>query len=150
MATHATATLIDGMQLAIETGGGHAFIIDSDRPEVGGRDTGPRPVELMTAAVAGCTAMDVISILRKMKQQVTDLKVRVDTEDAKEHPRRFLTVRLHYTLTGFGLDPAKVERAIQLSENRYCPAIATVRAGATVETAFEVREARPEALCKSC
>ena len=72
--TEATATLVDGMQFVIETGSGHAFAIDST-PEVGGRDSGPHPFELLAAGVAGCTGMDVISILRKMQQKVAGLRV---------------------------------------------------------------------------
>lgn len=80
--TQATVTLVDGMQFAVDTGSGHSFIIDAV-PDVGGQNTGARPMELMAASVAGCTAMDVISILRKMQQKVTGLQVHVTSERAQ-------------------------------------------------------------------
>lgn len=142
MATEANATLIAGMQFAIETGGGHTLVVDSDKEEFGGRRTGPRPIELIAASVAGCTAMDVISMLRKMQQRVTDLRVQVSSVDAEEHPKRLLEVKIRYTVTGFGVDPAKVKRAVQLSETRYCPAMASINPDIRIDTGFEVIEAQ--------
>lgn len=141
MATEATATLIEAMQFGIETGSGHAFVVDSDKEEFGGRRTGPRPIELIAASIAGCTAMDVVSILRKMQQQVTGLQVKVDSSDAEEHPKRLLQVRIHYRVTGIGLDSSKVQRAVQLSETRYCPAMASINPDIEVSTGFELVEA---------
>jgi putative redox protein len=149
MATEVEATLIGGMQFALETGSGHTLVIDSDKPEVGGRNTGPRAFELMTASIAGCTAMDVISILRKMQQKVTDLKVSVRSEDVEEHPKRYRKVIIAYRVVGFGLQEAKVARAIELSETRYCPAMASVRTGLeSIETRYEIVEADEPALLK--
>lgn len=139
--TKATVTLVSGMQFAAETGSGHTFVIDSGNPEVGGRGTGPRPLELVAAGVAGCTAMDVISILRKMQQKVTGLQVKVTTTDAEDHPKKFLTVHLEYIITGFGVVEDKARRAVQLSEERYCPAMATIRPGTTITNSVVIREA---------
>jgi len=139
--TQATVTLIDGMQFLVETGSKHTFVIDSGNPEIGGRGTGSRPMELMAAAVGGCTAMDVVSILKKMQQKVTSLQVKVTTRDAEEHPKKFLEVHVEYIVTGFSLVETKVQRAIQLSEERYCPAMATVRPSVQITNSYQLREA---------
>ncbi len=91
-------------------------------PTVGGDDDGIRPMELIALGLAGCTAMDVISILRKKRQDVTAFEVRVHAERAEEHPRVFTAVNIEYLITGREVDPAAVERAIELSETKYCPA----------------------------
>jgi len=143
----ATVTLVDGMQFVAETGSGHSFTIDS-KPDVGGRDTGPRPMELLAAGVASCTAMDVISILRKMQQKVTGLKVDVRGERADEHPKRFLSLHIEYTVIGYGLAEDRVARAIELSETEYCSAIASLRPGATITRSFTILEAGEETMAK--
>jgi putative redox protein len=143
----ATVTLVGGMQFVIETPSGHSFTIDSV-PEVGGRDSGPRPMELLTAGVAGCTAMDVISILRKMQQKVTGLKVHVNGHQATEHPKRFTSIHIEYTVIGYGLSETNVARAIQLSETRYCPAMASLRPDAPITSSFTVLEANQETMVK--
>ena len=91
-------------------------------PEVGGTNDGFRPLELMAVSLAGCTAMDVISILQKKRQQVTAFDVRVHAEQAGEHPRVFTSAVIEYEITGHGLDEASVLRAMELSAVRYCPA----------------------------
>jgi putative redox protein len=143
----ATVTLVDGMQFVVEVGSGHSFTIDSV-PDVGGRDSGPRPVELLTAGVAGCTAMDVISILRTMRQKVTDLKVHVRGIQATEHPKKFLNIHIKYTVIGYGLVEDRVARAIELSETKYCPAMASLRPGAPITSSFTIMEANEESLTK--
>jgi len=145
--TQATVTLVDGMQFVVETGSGHSFILDSV-PDVGGRDTGPRPFELLAAGVAGCTAMDVISILRKMQQKVTDFKVHVSGEQATEHPKKFVTIHIEYTLVGYDLAEDRVARAIELSETKYCPAMASLRPGAPITSSFTILEANDETMKK--
>jgi putative redox protein len=145
--TQASVTLLKGMQFSVETGSGHTLIIDS-RPETGGEDTGPRPLELVTAGIAGCTAMDVIAILRKMQQKVTDLEVRVRTVDAEEHPQRFLQVHIEYRVTGHDLSEERVRRAIELSETKYCPAMASIRPGAPIITSYRIISAEPGATPK--
>ena len=146
--TQATITLISGMQFAVETGSKHAFILDSGNPETGGRATGARPMELVAAGVGGCTAMDVTSILRKMQQKVTNLQVQVTTTDAEEHPKKILEIHLEYRITGFQLDEKRVQRAIQLSEERYCPAMATLRPGVRITNSYVLQEARDDTLVK--
>ena len=90
--------------------------------DVGGDDDGPRPMELIAIGLAGCTAMDVISILSKKRQQVTGFEVQVHAERAEEHPKVFTEARIEYRFTGQNIDEAAVVRAIELSAKRYCPA----------------------------
>ena len=89
---------------------------------VGGANDGFRPMELIAVGLAGCTAMDVISILRKKQQDVTSFEVLVHADRSTEHPKVFTHAVIEYVVTGHNIDPAAVERAIQLSETRYCPA----------------------------
>ena len=136
------------MQFVVETGSKHSFVIDSGNSELGGRNTGPRPMELMAAGIGGCTAMDVISILHKMQQRVTGLQVKVTTKDAEEHPRKFLEIHIEYIVTGINLAEKRVQRAIQLSEERYCPAMATIRPGTRITNSCVLHEANPGTLAK--
>ena len=143
----ATVTLVDGMQFVAETPSGHSLTIDA-APEVGGRNSGPRPMELLAAGIAGCTAMDVISVLRKMQQKVAGLKVRVNGEQAAEHPKRLTSVHIEYTITGYGLSEANVAHAIELSETKYCPAMASLRPSTPITTSYTILEAGPETITK--
>jgi putative redox protein len=97
---------------------GHEFIMDA-APEVGGENSGPRPTELLLQAVAGCTGMDIISILHKMRLEPSSFQMDVKGERAEEHPKRFTTINIHYALDG-ELPEDKVVRAIQLSKDKYC------------------------------
>lgn len=135
-----TVTLVNGMQFVVETGSKHTFVIDSGNPEVGGRGTGARPMELLISGVAGCTAMDVISILKKMQQKVSGLQVKITGNDAEEHPKKLLAINIEYIITGFDLDEKKVKRAIQLSEERYCPAMATIRPGVVINNSCVIHQ----------
>jgi len=91
-------------------------------PEVGGDNDGFRPMELLAIGLAGCTAMDVISILQKKKQEVTAFEVRVHAERAEEHPRVFTRMVIEYIVSGINVERSAVERAVQLSSEKYCPA----------------------------
>jgi putative redox protein len=145
--TEATLTLVDGMQFVAHTGTGHAFAVDG-APEVGGKNSGPRPMELMAASVAACTAMDIISILRKSKQKVTGLQVHVNAERANEHPKKFETLQVEYTIVGYDVSEDRVVRAIELSENKYCSAIANLRPGVEIKTSYKILEADQETMLK--
>lgn len=103
------------------TGGGHFTLPMDTSVESGGEDNGFRPVELLLVGLAGCTAMDVISILQKKRQDITDFEVRVvEAERATDHPRVYTNIVLEYVVTGRGVDRAAVERAVELSETKYC------------------------------
>ncbi len=107
-------------------------------PAVGGQDMGFRPLELMLISLAGCTGMDVISILKKKRQDVTDFEVRVDAEQADEHPHVYTEIHVTYLVRGHDVDPAAVERSIELSETTYCPAHAMLEQAANITSSYEV------------
>lgn len=98
----------------------------------GGHEAGFRPTELIAIGLAGCTGMDVISILKKKRQDVTAFEVHAKVLRAEEHPKVFTHIELEYIVTGRDVDPAAVERAVQLSEERYCPSIAMLRKAAEI------------------
>ena len=105
---------------------------------VGGDDDGFRPMELIAIGLAGCTAMDVMSILRKKRQDVTEFEVRVHVERAQEHPKVFTEAEIEYFISGHGVDEAAVLRAIGLSANRYCPAQAMFNQVMTIELKYHI------------
>lgn len=96
-------------------------------PQVGGDNDGFRPLELMAVSLAGCTAMDVISILQKKQQKVDEFEVEVHTDRAEEHPKVFTNIQIHYKIRGENVSREAVERAVQLSEEKYCPAQAMLK-----------------------
>ena len=110
---------------------------------VGGEDDGFRPMELIAIGLAGCTAMDVISILQKKRQQVTGFEVHVHAERATEHPKVFTTILIEYVVRGRHIDPAAVERAIELSETKYCSAQAMLAKAATIRHTYRILEEAP-------
>ena len=123
-------------QFVVETGSGHHFLVD----DMAGA-TGPKPIELIAAGLAGCTAFDVITILRgKKHQDVTAYEVRVEAEQAERPPQVFVAVRIHHVVTGCGIDPAAVSEAIAISEDKYCAVEAMLKRTATITTTFEVLE----------
>lgn len=108
---------------------------------VGGDEDGFRPMELIAIGVIGCTAMDVISILQKKRQDVTAFEVEVDASRAEEHPKVFTDMKITYHITGHEIDPTAVERAIELSEEKYCPAQAMFKDVLPIELEYEIKEA---------
>lgn len=121
-------------QFVAQTGSGHHMILDDS---VGG--TGPKPVELVAVALAGCTAFDVITYLRfKRHQNVTGYEVRVEADQAERAPQVFTSVRIHHLVTGPEIDATAVEEAIKLSEGKYCSVGAMLRNSAEMITTFEV------------
>jgi putative redox protein len=123
-------------QFAASTGSEHHFLLDD---AAGG--TGPKPIELVAVGLAGCTAFDVITILRqKFHQKVTGYEVRVEADQAERPPQVFTAVRIHHVVTGIEIDPAAIEEAIRLSEEKYCSVGAMVKQTAAIKTTFEVVE----------
>lgn len=110
-------------------------------PSVGGDDDGFRPMELMLISLAGCTAMDVISILRKKRQEVTGFEVHAHAEQAKEHPKVFTEITIKYIVHGVGVEPEAVARSVQLSETKYCPAQAMLDQAVPIRHEWEIIEA---------
>ncbi len=109
-------------------------------PEVGGANDGFRPLELMAVSLAGCTAMDVISILTKKKQEVTAFEVKVHAEQAEEFPKVFTHAVITYLVTGHAVDEAAVLRAIELTATKYCPAQAMLGKVVATELVYEIYE----------
>ena len=118
---------------------GHTVAIGTD-PGVGGDDDGLRPMELMAISLAGCTAMDVISILRKKRVDVTGFEVKVDGDRASDHPKVFTAFNIHYIVRGHNVEPAAVERAMDLSRTKYCPAQAMLGQLAPITLSYEIIE----------
>jgi putative redox protein len=109
-------------------------------PKVGGVNDGFRPLELILVGLAGCTAMDVISILEKKRQRVTAFEVKAHGEQAESHPRGFTSFTLEYIVTGSSLDPDAVARAVQLSQEKYCPVSATLKKAGPIDAKITIRE----------
>lgn len=99
---------------------------------------GIKPSDLLVMALASCSGYDVVTILRRQRQQLTDLRITADAQQASEPPYQFTDIHLHYIVTGRDLDPAKVERAIKLSEEKYCSVAATIRGVTKITNSFEV------------
>ncbi|MCA3027585.1 MAG: OsmC family protein [Rhodocyclaceae bacterium] len=122
-----------------ETDSGHKFMMDGS-PDVGGNNLGPRPMEAVLAGTGACSAIDVMLILKKARQQVTDCYVDVDAERAKTDPKVFTRIHFHFVVTGKNLDAAKVARAISLSAKVYCSASAMLAKTANITHDFELIE----------
>ena len=133
-----------GMGFIAETGSGHVLAMDgapdAARPEMGGQNLAPRPMETVLAGTGGCTAYDVVMILRRGRQPVTGCSVQLRSERADTDPKVFTRIHMHFVVTGKGLDPKAVERAIALSHDKYCSASIMLAKTATISTSFEVRE----------
>jgi putative redox protein len=132
--------LIDGMTFLAESGSGHGVVVDA-APDVGGKNLGARPMELVLMGTAACSAVDVVLILRKARQPITDCEILVDSERATEDPKVFTKIHLHYIVTGRGLAIPQVERAIKLSKDKYCSATIMMAKTAQVSFDYEIREA---------
>jgi putative redox protein len=130
-----TATWTGGMRFAYKSATGHELVTDAP-VEKGGGGTAASPIELLLLGLIGCTGVDVATILERMKQPLEGLEVAADFERAEDHPRVYTRIHLTYTLKG-DLDEAKVKRAIELSENKYCSASAML--GKTAEITHEYR-----------
>lgn len=135
-----TIRWVDGVQFVGEAGSGHAVVIDGP-PEAGGRNAGIRPMELVLTGLGACTAFDVVSILRKSRQQITDCRAELEAERAESVPRVFTRIHIHFVVTGHGLKAAAVERAVTLSAEKYCSATLMLRDAVTITHDFELVEA---------
>jgi putative redox protein len=126
--SRATVRLLDGMAFSGQVGD-HAIVVDAT-PVAGGPGRGPKPIDLLLVALAGCTAMDVIGILRKMHQEVVDYRVLVEGTRAERHPKIFTKIKVEHVVTGNAISPRAVERAVSLSRDQYC-SVGAMLAGAT-------------------
>ena len=128
-----------GMSFVAESGSGHAIVMDG-APEAGGRNLGMRPMELVLAGTGGCTAFDVVLILKKGRHAVTGCEVSLKAERAETDPKVFTRVHFHYRVKGRQLKPDAVERAIELSKNKYCSASIMLAETAEITHDFEIIE----------
>jgi putative redox protein len=135
----ARVTLIGGMKFQGESASGHSLTMDAAK-EFGGESAGIRPMEMLLVALGGCTGMDVISILRKKRQDVTGYDILLRGERAEEHPRVFTSIDIEHVVRGRGIDPVAVERAIELSTDKYCSVIGMLKGVADIRTTHRVIE----------
>jgi putative redox protein len=133
------ATLEAGMCFDVESGSGHHIILDAAEHN-GGHESGPRPMEMLLVALAGCSGMDIITILRKKRQDITGYELRIDGMRAEEHPKVFLDITVEHIFTGHNIQPKAVERAIELTEARYCGASVMLGKTATIKHTFTIIE----------
>ena len=133
----AKVTWSQGMSFSGSASSGFSVPLGTD-PSVGGSDDGFRPLELMAVSLAGCTAMDVISILRKKQQAVSAFEVLVQPEQPGSHPNVFTRARILYRLTGTSLDESALRRAIELSATKYCPAQAMLAKAFPMDLVYEI------------
>jgi len=126
-----------GMSFVAETGSGHMIVMDG-APEGGGRNLAPRPMETVLAGTAGCTAYDVVLILRRGRQAVTGCQVKVTSTRAETDPKVFTKINMHFTVTGSDITAAAVERAIHMSHEKYCSASIMLGKTAEITTSFDI------------
>jgi putative redox protein len=124
----------EGMSFVAETGSGHLVTMDG-APEAGGQNLAPRPMELVLAGTGGCTAFDVVMILKRGRQDISGCDVKLTSERAEADPKVFTRIHMHFTVTGKGLKPEAVERAIKLSAEKYCSA--SIMLGKTAEISHD-------------
>lgn len=123
-----------------ESGSGHAVVMDGP-PESGGRNLGPRPMEMMLLGMGGCTTFDVVHILKKSREPVSDCVAELSAERAETEPKVFTRIHVHFIVTGKGLKEAKVRKAVELSAEKYCSAsIMLGQAGVEITHDFEIIE----------
>ena len=121
---------------------GHAVILDG-APDAGGRNLGMRPMEMLLIGMGACTAFDGVTILKKSRQPVTDCVAEIEAARADEIPKVFTRIHVHFIVTGHGLNPAQVERAVKLSAEKYCSASIMLGKAAEITHDFEIVEATP-------
>ncbi len=133
-----------GMGFVAETGSGHVLAMDGapddTRPDMGGRNLAPRPMETVLAGTGGCTAYDVVLILKRGRHDVRGCSVKLVADRAEADPKVFTAIRMHFAVTGRGVPAAAVERAIALSHEKYCSASIMLGKTAQITTSFEVVE----------
>src|ERR1700730_2853975 len=131
MSTTAKVSWVDGALFVAEGGSGHTLTMDG-APDIGGRNLASRPMEVVLMGMGGCTAIDVVAMLKKQRQDIESVEVELVAERADDHPKVFTSVKLVYTVRGRKLSKALVERAVSLSDEKYCSATAMIRKSANV------------------
>ena len=136
----ARVKLIEGVSFVGQSESGHSVVMDGP-PDSGGKNLGIRPMEMLLIGLGGCSSFDVVHILRKARQQVTDCVADLSAERATTDPKVFTKIHLHFTVTGRNLDPRRVEQAVNLSAEKYCSASVMLGKMAEITHDFEVVEA---------
>ena len=137
----ATVKWMDGAMFIGESGSGHSVVMDGP-DDLGGRNMGFRPMEMLLLGTGGCSIYDVMSMLKKSRQQVTDCRVEVQAERADQVPAVFTRINLHFVVTGIALKESQVKRAVSLSAEKYCSAsIMLGAAGVEISHSYEIAEA---------
>lgn len=137
---HARIKWIENVTFLAESGSNHALIMDG-APEAGGRNLGPRPMELLLMGTGGCTAFDVVMILKKARQEIVACEAVLEAERAEKEPKVFTKIHFHFIVTGKNLKPEQVNRAISLSHEKYCSASIMLAKTAEITHDFEIIEA---------
>lgn len=135
----ARITYTGGMQFVASSDSGHAVVMDADR-DVGGNNTGSRPMELLLMGLGGCSGMDIISILKKKKQEVSGLEAIVRGTMADEYPHRYTEIAIEYIVYGKGISEEAVKRSVQLSMEKYCSVKATLEGSAKITFSYKILE----------
>ncbi len=135
--SQALVTYVQGLQFVGEASSGHAIVMDGD-PEVGGHNSGLRPMELLLIGLGGCSGMDIVSILKKKKQNVTGLEIDVKGKKAEDYPKKFTEITLEFIIKGKDISEDAVKRAIDLSMNRYCSVKATLEGTTKIDFSYKI------------
>ena len=136
----ARVKLIEGVCFVGQSESSHSVVMDG-APESGGKNLGVRPMEMLLMGLGGCSAFDVVLILRKSRQQISDCVADLSAERADSDPKVFTKIHVHFTVTGKGLDPKRVEQAVKLSAEKYCSASIMLGKTAVITHDFEIHEA---------
>ena len=130
---------IDGMLMVGKSDSGHAIVMDGP-PEIGGENLGVRPMEMLLLGMAGCTMIDVVSTLEKMRENISDCQAKVSADRDEDYPKVFTNIHVHFILRGKQLNPSKVDKAIKLSAEKYCSASIMLGKTAVITHDFEIIE----------
>ncbi len=134
-----TVKWIDGMMMVGESASGHAIVMDGPE-DLGGKNLGIRPMEMLLLGMGGCTTIDVVSTLKKMREEVRDCRVEISAERADEHPKVFTKIHLNFIIKGSNLNEKKVEKAVSLSADKYCSASIMLGKMADITHDFTINE----------
>ena len=139
MKMNASVKWVDGMLMVGESGSGHAVVMDGP-VEFGGKDLGIRPMEMLLLGMAGCTTVDVVGTLEKMREKLSDCQAQISAVRSDEYPKVFTNIHIHFIIKGEQIDPLKVEKAIKLSADKYCSASIMLGETADITHDFEIIE----------
>ena len=137
--TKARITFTSGLQFVGESDSGHAIVMDGEE-KFGGRDSGPRPMELLLMGIGGCSGMDVVSILKKKREQVAGLEINVEGKTAENFPHKYTEINMEFVVRGKNLSEEAVKRAIELSMDKYCSVKASLEGSAKITYSHKITE----------